>query len=304
MKKLLSNPGFESIFALSLVAIIGLPPLVSAQDKNKDPEKIVSKRIEVRIKNGDTTVNGKNIKELKGKDRDEALSFLPGTDGAHFSFRDGDNKRRVIIKRKGKGDDKDVIIERSDLNNGDIRFFSDNDVLVTDSLAKNIDIKIKKLGDPAMAFNYRGDDVMIAPRFRTYSMTRRPFDRFNSRNTQSFNYSNVDNEGISTNISYKVTDAPKEESVKPAKAEANGLDLKSISLAPDFSTGSTTLSFTLDSKTAAEVTFKNSDNKVLWTGKATDGKFTKAFSLPLNGAYYLTVKQGSKSVTKRIVKED
>lgn len=303
MKKLLSNPGFESIFALSLVAIIGLPPLVSAQDKNKDPEKIVSKRIEVRIKDGDTTVNGKNIKDLKGKDRDEALSFLPDTDGAHFSFRDGDNKRRVIIKRKGKDDDKDVIIERSDLNNGDIRFFSDNDVLVTDSLAKNIDIKIKRLGDPAMAFDYRRNWINGSPEYTSLRSVRLPYN-YNRRNTQSFNYSNVDDEGISTNISYKVTDAPNATNPKTGNPEANILNLESIYLTPNFATGNTLLSFTLDSKTAAEVTFKKSDNKVLWTGKATDGKFTKAFSLPLNGAYYLTVKQGSKSVTKRIVKED
>ncbi|MCD8742464.1 T9SS type A sorting domain-containing protein [Mucilaginibacter roseus] len=303
MKKLLSNPGFESIFALSLVAIIGLPPLVLAQDKNKDPEKIVSKRIEVRIKDGDTTINGKNIKDLKGKDRDEALSYLPDTDGAHFGFVDGDNKRHVIIKRKGKGDDKDVIIERHELNNGDIRFFSDNGVLVNDSLAKNIDVKIKRLGDPAIAFNYRGNWMNGSPEHTLLSSERLPVN-YRRRNTQSFNYSNVDNEGISTNISYRVIDAPNAASAKTGKPDANILDLESIYLTPNFSTGNTILSFTLDSKATAEVTFKNSDNKVLWTDKAPNGKFTKAFALPLNGAYYLTVKQGSKSITKRIVKED
>lgn len=284
------------------MAIICLPPLVSAQDKKKDTEKIVSKRIEVRIKDGDTTINGKNIKELKGKERDEALSYLPGNDGAHFGFFDGDNKRHVIIKRKGKGDDTDVIIERRDLNNGDTRFFIDNGVLVTDSLAKNLDIK--RLGDPAIAFNYRRNWINgPSPEYTLLSSERLPVS-YHRRNTQSFNYNNVDSEGISTNISYRVIDAPNAASAKTGKPEANSLDLESIYLTPNFSTGNTILSFTLDSKVTAEVTFKNSDNKVLWTDKAPNGKFTRAFALPLNGAYYLTVKQGSKSITKRIVKED
>ncbi|MBE9586097.1 T9SS type A sorting domain-containing protein [Mucilaginibacter sp. JRF] len=304
MKKLLSNPGFESIFALSLAAIIGLPPLVLAQDKKKDTERIVSKHVEVRIKDGDTTINGKNLKYLKGKDREEALSYMPDADGLAAIVPD--QKARIIVKRRNS-DGKDVVIERRELNGDDVSVFADNDVFVTDSLGKNIDIKIKKMTElPTIAFDYNNGDksMLTAPRFRTYTMTGRPFNGFGSRNTQNFNYNNVDNEGISTNISYSVSDAVKGKNNKLNGIEENRLDLKSINLAPDFSTGNTTVSFTLDSKTAADVQFKDSQGKILWTGKASAGKFTRAFSLPLNGVYYLQVKQGSKTALKRIVKED
>jgi hypothetical protein len=303
MKKLLSNPGFESIFALSLAAIIGLPPLVLAQDKKKDTERIVSKHVEVRIKDGDTTINGKNLKDLKGKEREEALSYMPGGDGLATIMPD--KRARIIVKRKND-DGKDVVIERRELNGNDISVFADNDVFVTDSLGKNIDIKIKKMTElPTMAFDYNNGDksMLTAPRFRAYTMTRRPFNSYGSRNSQYFSYNNVDNEGISTDVSYSVSDAVKDKNNKLNGIEENRLDLKSINLAPDFTTGSTILSFTLDSKTTADVQLKNSQGKVLWTDKASAGKFIKAFDMPLNGSYYLQIKQGSKTALKKIVKE-
>ncbi len=52
MKKFI-KPGFEFIFSVSLMVILGLPPLVLAQSQ---------KNIKIKIINNDTTVNGRDIK--------------------------------------------------------------------------------------------------------------------------------------------------------------------------------------------------------------------------------------------------
>ena len=76
MKQRFLKPGFEAVFALSLIAILGLPPLVFAQ-KNKD--------IEIKITNGDTVVNGKKLKDLSTVEREQALKDI---DNLGSSFMD------------------------------------------------------------------------------------------------------------------------------------------------------------------------------------------------------------------------
>jgi hypothetical protein len=66
MKKFI-KPNFEFIFSVSLIAILGLPPLVLAQNQ---------KNIEIKIVNGDTTINGKDIKKLSAQERKEALAEI------------------------------------------------------------------------------------------------------------------------------------------------------------------------------------------------------------------------------------
>lgn len=60
MKKLIQKPGFETIFALGLMVILGLPPVLLAQN---------TQEVEIKIENGDTLVNGKSIKELSARER-------------------------------------------------------------------------------------------------------------------------------------------------------------------------------------------------------------------------------------------
>jgi len=67
MKKNLLKPGYEFIFTLSLLAVLGLPPMLFAQDK---------KDLNINITNGDTTVNGKKIKDLSPKERKAALKDI------------------------------------------------------------------------------------------------------------------------------------------------------------------------------------------------------------------------------------
>jgi hypothetical protein len=305
MKKSLSKPGFECVFALSLMAIIGLPPLVFGQNKKDD---IVKKRIEIKINDGDTVVNGKNIKELSGKEREEALNHIISPNGERFSLAIPDGRtRQLIIKRKGGKADKNATIEQSfDINGGEMRVFADGADFNTDSNDNIANVHISKFrGVPDATFSIQADEPVLAaqPVMSRFTFAR-PFESMGGRNTQSFNYNSTDNEGISTHVSYRVNDAPKEKLSSIAGTEKAVLELKDISLSPEFSTGKTILNFNLPAKTAADVQFKDSQGKILWTDKVVNGAFSKTFSLGLNGAYYLQVKQGGNIALKRIVKED
>src|SRR5471030_32736 len=94
MKKFLSKPGFEFIFSLSLIVILGLPPVLLAQNQ---------KDVEIKIENGDTTVNGKNIKTLSPADRQNALKDINHLNGqvsiTVFKGGDGD-KHMYLFKRR------------------------------------------------------------------------------------------------------------------------------------------------------------------------------------------------------------
>lgn len=304
MKKLLLKPGFECVFALSLMAIIGLPPLVFGQNKKDD---IVKKRIEIRINNGDTVINGKNIKELSGKEREEALSRFITPDGQQFTLAIPDGrKRQMIIKRQGGPGENDVKIERQfELAPAGVQVFADGDNFSMDSTDNIANLDIRKFrGGPATTIDFaEGEQLAATPVMQRFTFSR-PFDGIGGPNTQSFNYNSTDNEGISTHVSYRVNDVPKEKFSNIAGTEKATLELKDVTLSPEFSTGKTTLNFNLPAKTIAEIQFKDGQGKVLWTDKATNGSFSKTFSLGLNGAYYLQVKQGGNTALKRIVKED
>ena len=124
-----------------------------------------------------------------------------------------------------------------------------------------------------------------------------------AKNSQSFNYSNIDKDGISTRISFNVSDAGPESIKRIAGVEKADLEINDLTLAPMFSSGKTLLSFSLEGNATAQVELKNTEGKVILSGKTSGGTFTKMFDLPQNGVYYLQVKQGNKTGLKRIVKQ-
>src|ERR1700744_3123180 len=85
MKKLFLKPGFEFIFSLGLIVILGLPPMLMAQNK-------IQKDLDINIQNGDTTINGKNIKSLSAADRQQALTDINNLQG-------GKHINRIYFKR-------------------------------------------------------------------------------------------------------------------------------------------------------------------------------------------------------------
>jgi hypothetical protein len=257
MKKLIIKPGFEFIFTLSLMAVLGLPPLVFGQS-NKDEQ--------ITIVNGDTTINGKNIKELSGKERQDALKDIS-----------------QIATIKSAPGQPSVIA-----NNGPRR--------------KTTVMKYH------FKYNFKDSSAGKINRdeWRSKRMTEDPMMDFSRKNTQDFNYITTDNNGVSTHVSYRVTEPSgplNNMASTPEKAQLDKLDVTDLNIVPQFSAGTTVIMFNLPSKTIAEVMLKDSKGNVIWSDKALKGSFSKTFPLGLNGIYYLRIKQGDKLAVKKIYKD-
>lgn len=282
MKKNLLNPGFEFVFSLGVIAMLILPSMLLAQQP---------KNIKVTIQNNDTTVNGKNIKELSATERKRALKDIKEIDNGISITKKGKGQNSVYIFRKKEGDGKDMIVER-EMDGKDMPPMAFN--FKIDSSDKHFDFHPEEMMKRArdLRFNYNSDDER--PRWSIGGSR--------GRNTQSFSYSSTNNDGISTHVNYNVGDTNKETTKRISGAEKADLAINDLTLTPSFSTGKTNLDFTLAQKGIAEVQFKDSEGKTLWTDK-TNGAFSKSFDLPQNGIYYLQVKQGNKLGLRRIVKE-
>ena len=289
-----TKPGFELIFALSIISIMTLPLLVFAQG---------NKNMDITIINGDTTINGKNIKELSAKDHEQALKDIDNLSGPETNGR-----QRIVIKRRSLTDagNRNMIFKRRFFNNDDLtenhRFFNDSAKHVFKFRMKRPDG-----GDSTFTFNYRmnGDgDEFFNDHVRNFNFDMRERGNFRHRNVQRFDYTNTGNDGMSTHTSFRVSDASAEKVKNVTGTEKAELELRDLNLVPEFSSGKTLLMFNLASKTAAEVKFTDSEGKLIWSEKTVNGGFSKSFPLGLNGVYFLQVKQGNKVALKRVVKEE
>jgi len=292
MKKILLKPGFEFIFALSLLVILGLPPMLLAQNQ---------KDVEIKITNGDTTINGKNIKELSAKERQSALKDINHINGPATitvdGNRPGDGRREIIIRRK-------------EMENDDHAPMLYETMKRKDSIGNITEIRRDRLADMLTRHNYTFqlhdeapgrrmmEDRGMNPSSRAFSM------RFDRRNSQRFDYVNTDNEGISTHVSFHVSEPSNDDLKKIPHVEGPKFEVKDLNLVPEFTSGKTLLMFNLQSKATAEVKLTDSEGKLMWTERAIGGSFSKAFPLGLNGIYYLQIKQGNSVAVKRIVKEE
>jgi hypothetical protein len=285
MKTHFLKPGFELIFSVSLMAILGLPPMLMAQNQ---------KDLEIKISNGDTTVNGKNIRDLSAAERKDALSDIRHMSGADngattFSFRRRDTlgsriKRMEIRKRSGKG-------------------------MFGDSITSVEQYSTGRAGNPArMNFRYRFNDNGIdggdLNNRNSGDGINSPMMRFERRNSQNFHYINIDKDGISTHVSFEVSEVSNDDLKRMPYVEGGKFEIIDLNLVPEFSTGKTLLMFNLPVKTTAEVKLTNDEGKVFWTEKALGGSFKKTFVFAVNGVYYLQIKQGHNVSVKKIIKEE
>lgn len=287
IKKLTTKPGFEFIFAVGIAAIFILPAAVMAQDKN----------IDITIANGDTVINGKNIKDMTPEQRQQAMSDL--------------NK----ITGKGKGQHKEYRYEQrsntapvvatdglgvTDLNivhtpNGYVVKPQDRQLHVVHMIKRDT-IRLRVRRDDHRGNGRNDDNLMIPP--------APPIENFSRRNTQEFEYTNIDNDGVETGVSFRVSD-PKGQRLKGiAGVDKSDLVISDLKIVPDFVSGKTLFMFTLPTKSVAEVEFMDNSGKTLWTEKTSTGTFSKNFALPLNGVYNLKIKQSGKMAVKQIFKEE
>jgi hypothetical protein len=294
MKNHWTKPGFELIFAISLIAIMAIPPLVCAQG---------TKNMDIRIINGDTTVNGKNIKELSADDRKQALKDID-----NLSTPENNGRQRIIIRKRGLADTGSgkIVLKHRFYQNDDM---ADMHEFFNDSTKHVFKFKMMKPngGDSTFTFNYKMN-TEPGDRFEDrdfHFRMREPWrENFHRRNVQRFDYTNTGSDGISTHISFRVSDASAEKLKNTTGTEKADLEIKDLNLVPAFSSGKTLLMFNLASKSVAQVKFTDNEGKLIWSDKTVNGSFNKSFPLGLNGVYFLQVKQAGKVALKRIIKED
>jgi hypothetical protein len=281
MKNFLLKPGFEFIFSLSLIAILGLPPMLMAQNE---------KDVEIKIQNGDTTVNGKNIKELSAADRKNALRDIKHINSDYatgtYTLKQGDTTGKAS---------RFMFRKRMQENGAHQQMLTEN-VIIKDSLGNIVQVKSNRRRPMGLADGAPGK-MELEGRFNG------PM-RFERKNSQNFDYVNTDNEGISTHLRFHISDITNEDLKKMPHVEGGKFEITDLNLVPEFSTGKTLLMFNLPAKTVAQVKLVDSEGKTLWDDKATGGRFDKTFAMGLNGIYYLQVKQGRNISLKKIMKEE
>jgi len=300
MKTYFKKPGFEFIFAFALVLILGLPPILLAQIKTQ-------KDVDIRIENGDTTINGKNLRDLTGADRESALNDINAITGRRDLMRDGNERRTFMFKRLDTtgGRMNRFEFKRREPGNGDGPMMSRRfKVQRDDTMAM---IGPDKMGQrKKMAFSYRlddgnGDDM----RERAFNrMPMREMRKRERRNTQNFNFENTNNDGAVTRVNFHVSDISDDDLKRMPYIEGPKFEITDFNLVPQFSSGKVLLMFNLPSKAPSEVTLSDSEGKALWTEKGVSSTFSRSFALGLNGVYYLKVKQGKNIAIKKIMKEE
>jgi hypothetical protein len=259
MKKRIFNPGFEFIFTLAILAIFGLPPLVMAQS---------TKDLQISIVNGDTTINGRNIKDLSPKERQAALKDIS-----------------TIAAIPPVPPTRPM---------GRMRIQVDTAVVLAPTMHDN------HMRKPGMPMRPPHDDMRMRGE-------RNPAFEFDHKNSQVFNYVTTDNNGISTRVTFRVsepTDGLTHMGTDPdQKDQHDKLDMTDLNIVPQFAAGKTVIMFDLPMKAAADVQFEDSKGNKLWEAKALNGSFVKSFPLGLNGIYYLRVEQKGHLAVKKIFKE-
>ncbi len=294
MKKVVFKPGFEFIYSALIIAALALPQLLFAQNERK-----INKDVRITIRDNDTTYNGKNLKDLPSNEKQEALAEI------NKMGKDAPDRRIAmnIRVRRGQGADSTVMIDS-------VRTFSRMAPRVRtlrrrspeeQSLSRSFEFRMDTPDDDSNGFFFkrRGDIEM----FRDEAPGRRLM-AFNRRNTQNFNYNHTDKDGISTNVSYHVSDAMGPILKTIAGVTTTDLELSDLTLTPQFSAGKTMMSFSLPAKGLADVQLTDTEGKPLWKDKVATGSFNKTFTWGLNGVYYLVVKQNGKTAVKRILKEN
>ena len=317
MKKILSHPGFEFIFAFGLIIILGVPPVLMAQTK---------KDLEIKIVNGDTTINGKNIKDLSPNEKKEALSDINRLNGRGtgkkiyrsnitqtFTFKGADSagmKGYHTFTSKQSSDDKGLYMTEDDSDNG----------------LKHITMRPRRGNFPPM----KTENITIIRRDSAGSMMetmqgnggrnrgnnmmgsadvimRQPGGSMMGRNdrqtTQDFYYVNTDKDGISTHVTFHVSEASNDDLKRLPHVEGGKFEVEDLNIVPEFTSGKTLLIFNLPSKAAAEAKLYDTGGRLLWSEKTANGNLSKTFTMGLNGVYFLQIKQSTGISVKRILKD-
>lgn len=129
----------------------------------------------------------------------------------------------------------------------------------------------------------------------------------NRNNSSSFNFNSTDKNGISSRMNIRLSDAEKSQlkTITGLENPGNQLDVKDLTLFPNFSNGKLGISFNLENKGPIKLKILNSDLEPLFTDELSNfnGSYMKQIPLTANGVYYVTIEQNKAWFIKRLVKE-
>ncbi len=325
MKKYLQSPP-SIIVALVVVVILGAKPAKTlAQEKKQVSKSII-------IKNGDTIINGQNLKDVSRSDRKKLMKELEGIRLGQFNHElphppQPPTESQVIIRKKKEGEPEQIIVKR--LNAPKVMIWKDVETLPSgrikevDSIFIHLDssqFKNQQLNIDGLESNIKffsdGATIEMLPNTpdeaRAFRMPMLKNMRFNSefgneKNSQDFSYSNTDKDGISNRLHIRLTEAANESVAKITGSEKanNNLIVDDLNIFPSFSTGKINLTLSLKSKGALEVKIIDNNLQPVFSDKQPNFNETyyKAFSLPKNGIYYLVLNQGTNWWVKKMIKE-
>ena len=323
MKKYLS---INLTFTLSLTALLILSskPAAYAQKRKELKQTII-------INNGDTTINGIKLSETDDVERQRLRKDFKEMERNITIKRKKGKNGEVIISNRGK---EPKVLHWKDLDDSSVREFhfddKDHDRMRVfefngDSMMINLDTLVNggfrfRMDGPDSSMHKRmmgmnknfkfeiSDDLeRVHPRMFIDGSDFSDFGMSGRNNSQSFNYTNTDKDGITSRINIRISE-PNHEMLKKITANetsTTSLEVADLTLFPNFSTGKMTLSFNLDKRGTTDIKILDSDLKPVFTDKPTNfsSNYTKQIMLPKNGIYYITVNQNGNWFVRKLVKE-
>lgn len=297
-------------FVLALITITAARPAAFAQQKQEIRKTII-------ITDGDTIINGKNLKNLSKSDREALRKELRATEQNLPMRRAKQKSEEIIIKN---GDKAPKILRWSDKDEDGI-FMGDHPWVLSDSLITfmkdslhrqlrfNLEHMDSNMRQKMMELHRRmGSMPPMMGRVYPRSIPKEGelYNRTPSRskNSQSFNYVNTDKDGITTHLNIRLTDVSEEVS-KKISHDNKVLEVTDLVISPNFSAGKLNLSFQTATRGSISVKILDSDLKAAFTDQPVNfnGSYYKQVSLPKNGVYYIHISQNGKSFIKKMVKE-
>lgn len=295
-----------------VLIIISSGTSVRAQNEKKIVRSII-------ITNGDTIINGQKLSEAKKEDRARLRKEMKemGHDLNGFSeksviIKQGNGKEPLVLNWD---DEAESEIDLKNGKNADVQIFKfDGKDMDLDSLLNGFDFKINGL------------DSNLRDRIITMHRSIRPGDPNMGRrmipnrpglgapmppeevrkNSSSFNYNHVDQDGIISRMNIRISDIEKEkvDQITGSKGAITDLKVEDLTLFPNFSNGKMGLSFNISTNLPIKVKILNNEFKEVYSNDASNlnGSYSKQISLPKNGVYYIAIKQNNSWFLRKLIK--
>lgn len=332
MKKVIINPHLMLTIFFTLI-IWGSAGHVKAQAEKRINQTII-------IKNGDTIINGKKLSEANLQ---EKIRLRKEFRDMKSRMKDSDlQAENDNLPDQGSGIHKKVIITKKG-DKPHILRWDDGEFDLRDNIPGEL-YMFKFHGDSSLTFDLNADTIMKQFRFkidgldslpeRIITMHRNlspkspgiprmparptPPSAFNferaelptmskQNNSSTLSYHSIDKNGISSRMSIRLSEIDKSQlkSILEVEPGDQTLEVKDLTLFPNFSNGKIGISFNLNSKGQIKIVIMDSNKKPVFTDEVANFNvnYMKQISIPENGIYYISVKQNNLWFAKKLVKE-